>query len=71
MSDNMFLESEEGVHVIHPHLGDFTLCGDSFDIGVTQDDAPSLKQTNKKVVTCPLCILIIKGCKNIKFKEAR
>ena len=39
-----FMVSEDGVHLMH---GEFTLCGDAFDIGDTEDepDAPTMKAT--------------------------
>ena len=65
-----YLESKAGVHIMDPINYEFTLCGDSFDIRSTED-APELelKKTNKRIVTCPNCIIIIKYLRNIKIKK--
>lgn len=62
-----FMESSEGVHVM---MGEFTLCGDSFDIGETEDEPDSaLVHTKKKIVTCPRCIDVIKHVRGVRIKE--
>lgn len=63
-----FLENADGVHLMNPHLGEFTLCGDSFDFQSTENLAPEmeLKATRKRTVTCPKCITIIKGCRDVR-----
>lgn len=73
MSDeHEFLEDSRGVHVIGLCAGgEFTLCGDSFDIGSTEDDAEKLTETKKRTVTCPHCIDWIKHIKGIRFKEKK
>jgi hypothetical protein len=62
-----FMESAEGVHLM---MGEFTLCGDSFDIGETEADPESaLIDTKKKVVTCPRCISVIRHVRGVKIRE--
>ena len=45
-----FMVSEDGVHLMH---GEFTLCGDAFDIGDTENepDAPTMKATEHLPLT--------------------
>ena len=63
-----FMVSEDGVHLMH---GEFTLCGDAFDIGDTEDepDAPTMKATRHRTVTCAKCIDIILLCRNVRIRE--
>jgi len=63
-----YLENKAGVHLMY---GEFTLCGDSFDIASTEKDFPDgkLLPTDKKIVTCEKCIDLIKYCKGQKIKE--
>ena len=47
-----FMVSEDGVHLMH---GEFALCGDAFDIGDTgeaEPEAPEMKPTKRRTVTC-------------------
>ena len=63
-----FMVSEDGVHLMH---GEFTLCGDAFDIGDTEEepDAPMMKATKHRAVTCAKCIDIILLCRNVRIKR--
>ena len=68
-----FMESEHGVCLMHPIVGDATLCGDSFDIG---EDLPNdvdfhLMETKKHTVTCLNCINIIKHCKKARLADSK
>ena len=59
-----------GVHLVGVVTGgEFTLCGDSFDIAETEDDYTEggLAHTNKKIVTCPNCIREILNCRGVKI----
>lgn len=63
MSRRVFVENGDGVHLEH---GEFTLCGDSFDIGQTEgEDCGDYQPTRKRTVTCANCILIIKLCRGV------
>jgi hypothetical protein len=63
----IFIENSEGVHI---EQGEFTLCGDSFDIGTTEgEECGDTKPTKSRIVTCGRCIAIIRLCSNVKFKE--
>lgn len=61
-----FLENTEGVHLMY---GEFTLCGDSFDIAETERDGDhdgTLAKTTKHVVTCERCKAIIVYCRGTR-----
>lgn len=57
-----FVEAEGLIHLRH---GEFTLCGDAFDLA---SDNPGYEwvETKKCVVTCAPCILWIKLCRGVK-----
>lgn len=61
-----FQENAEGVHLVD---GEFTLCGDSFDIAETERDGDhdgTLAKTTKRIVTCKRCITIILHCRGVR-----
>lgn len=60
-----FLQNGDGVHLMY---GEFTLCGDSFDIADTEKDFEEgpLVETRKRVVTCPKCIARIVHCRGVR-----
>lgn len=67
-----FLENDKGVHLAGVgHGGEFTLCGDSFDIAETEDDYEDghLVLTKKRIVTCIGCIAEIQNCRNVKINS--
>lgn len=70
MNEKEFMENKKGVHAMY---GEFTLCGDAFDIAEANWDPEyedgELKETKKKIVTCPDCISLIKYCKSLRTKE--
>lgn len=61
-----FLENGDGVHLM---FGEFTLCGDSFDIFETEgaDDVPEgpLVKTSKRTVSCEKCCAFIHHCRRV------
>jgi len=61
-----FAENEDGVHAM---WGEFSICGDAFDIDAVSDEVGALKRTTKKTVTCPRCIEIIKYCKSLRTRS--
>jgi len=63
-----YLKNKNGVHLINSVLmgGEFTLCGLAYDL-IDSNNGGELFPTNKKVVTCPECIKIIKLCQGIKY----
>lgn len=62
-----FLENKDGVHLM---LGEFTMCGDSFDIAETESDFEEghLAETSKRVVTCPKCKAVIIHCRGVHVR---
>lgn len=64
-----FLENDDGVHLMY---GEFTLCGDSFDIAETESDfeAGTLAKTRKRIVTCPKCTAYIQHCRGVRLAAA-
>lgn len=67
MTGHEFLENGDGVHLCSPFGIDFSLCGDSLDIGSADaEDCGDLLPTKKKVVTCEKCKSIIEHCRNVK-----
>jgi len=63
-----FAENLDGVHLMN---GEFTLCGDSFDIAETEDDftAGSIRSTTKRTVTCRRCAEIIYLCRGVRVGQ--
>jgi hypothetical protein len=60
-----YRENLEGVHLMN---GEFTLCGDSFDIAETEadfEDGPLLL-TQKRSVTCARCKAVISLCRGVR-----
>lgn len=71
MNDREFLENKKGVHLMGVQAGgEFTLCGDSFDISNTEEGYldGDLLPTNKKIVTCPDCVRVILHIRGVKIK---
>lgn len=64
-----FIQNREGVHIMH---GEFTLCGDSFDIAETERgfEDGALVVTSKRTVTCPRCAAIILMCRGIRVSSS-
>ena len=67
--DRQFMVSEDGVHLMH---GEYTLCGDAFDLADLGDepDLPVMTATARRTVTCPKCIDVILLCRNVRIKRA-
>lgn len=63
------VEAEGMIHAINAARGEYTLCGDAFDLG---SDVPGYEQrtTRQKVVTCPECVTIIRGVRGVRTKDA-
>jgi hypothetical protein len=60
-----FAENLEGGHLIN---GEFTLCGDSFDIAETEKEFEHghLSPTHSRIVTCLHCVAIIHLCRRVR-----
>jgi hypothetical protein len=60
-------ENNEGVHMMNPVVSEYTLCGDAWDIGMTEHGSTKdILPTKKQIITCPKCIEVIKECKRAK-----
>lgn len=55
--------------MINPFGGEFTMCGDAFDLS---SDVPGYEWRTplRNVVTCPICSQIILACKKVRVKKA-
>lgn len=66
----IFTENKAGVHLMDPIQGEYSLCGDAFDIDseadVDEHDG-RLKPTDKKVVTCKRCKAVIMMCRGVRI----
>lgn len=68
-----YAKSDNGIiHAVNPATPEFTLCGDSFDIGDTEDDAKGCfwKEVKRGPVTCPVCARVILGCRGIHVQKS-
>jgi len=63
-----FTENKAGVHVMNPIQGEYSLCGDAFDINSESDGDHDggLARTQKKRVTCERCKEIILELRNVR-----
>lgn len=64
---------KEIIHCESPLNGEYTLCGDAFDLSVNDDSEykegqVTFRQEGQKV-TCPKCILVIKLCRKVKISR--
>ena len=68
MDGPVFAENGDGVHLM---MGEFTLCGDSFDIGTTEgEECGDLMPTKKRTVTCANCAAIIEECRGVRIARS-
>lgn len=68
MARTTFVENGDGVHVEH---GEFTLCGDSFDIGSTEgEEAGDTRPTTRRRVTCVRCAAIVLMVRGVQVSAA-
>lgn len=65
----LFMENEEGVHVMQGGGGEYTACGDAIDINAVDSTIDRMVPTTKKVVTCQRCIEVVKYFRGIRIKE--
>lgn len=61
-----FVEAEGRVHVVNPvTAGEFTLCGDAFDLA-SDVDGYEWSATKRRTVTCPSCAEIIRYVRRVR-----
>ena len=65
-----FVENSDGVHLMGALSGEYTLCGDSFDMAETSDgkygEDMILRATKEKTITCPRCAEIVLACRGVR-----
>ena len=65
-----FVKNSEGVHVMGALNGEYTLCGDSFDMaeasGGEHGEDLILRVTKEKIITCPRCTEIVLACRGVR-----
>ena len=69
MSDiqsDKFVEAEGTVHLLSAINGEFTLCGDAFDLGDGVEQNYEWKRTKSRTVTCPRCARQIVDCRGVR-----
>lgn len=62
-----FVEAEGLIHLVD---GEFTICGDAFDLASDEDDY-EWKATTSKTVTCPRCARIVELCRGVRTNPSR
>lgn len=60
-----FAETPNGICVMNPIMGEFTLCGDAFDL-FTDEPEYEQRATNRRTVTCPQCSTIILSLRGVR-----
>ena len=71
MKNSKYVENCDGVHIMGLAGGEYTLCGDAFDMFSSERDMGpkyEFKPTQKRIVTCPDCIEVIELCRGVKTK---
>lgn len=69
---NQFGENEEGVHMMNPVNSEYSLCGDAWDIGMSdmEPGVGDLVETKKTLVTCPKCAEVVLACREVRVFRA-
>jgi hypothetical protein len=60
-----FVEAEGLVHLVNAGQGEYTLCGDAFDMA-TEEPGYEWKDTKLRTVTCEKCAMIIVSCRGVR-----
>lgn len=62
----IFVEADGHVHMVNPILGgEFTLCGDAFDLA-SHHSGYQWRETAKRTVTCQHCATVIFTCRGVR-----
>jgi hypothetical protein len=67
MSETLGREFVEAEGLVHLSLGEFTLCGDAFDLG-SDVLGYEWRPTRSRTVTCPECARIIRECRGVRVQ---
>jgi len=62
-----FIEAEGFVHVTNVTNGEFTMCGDAFDLA-SDIDGYEQKSTKKTTVTCEHCVAIVRDLQGVRTR---
>lgn len=59
------------VHLVSPHGGEHTLCGDAQEGPCLddEDDVRAWEPHSKGPITCEICAIIIRGCRGVKIAK--
>ena len=62
--ERRFVESDKGVHLLSPLMGEYCLCGDPVNEhnDETIEGHGSFRETMHRVVTCEDCVRVIRCC---------
>jgi hypothetical protein len=63
------VKTGKGICAIGELNAEFTLCMDAFDLG-TDEDGYEWAQTNRKTVSCPDCVRVIRYCKSLRVHRS-
>ena len=66
-----FVRTEDGIHLVSPLNGEYTLCGDAFDRDDSENE-PGAKwyPTTRRVLTCPKCVAVAMACRGVRCEAA-
>lgn len=53
----------DGVHLMH---GEYSLCGDAFDIHAVDETVDEIKPVKRGPVTCVKCKMLIELCRGVR-----
>jgi hypothetical protein len=69
MADNVaiFVEAEGLIHLESPIYGEYTLCGDAFDLA-SDEPGYEWRKTDKRTVTCPQCAAVIRVARAVRTR---
>ena len=60
-----YVEAEGMVHLMNPENGEYTLCGDAFDLD-SDEDGYEQKPTRRRTVDCPSCAAVVVMCRKVR-----
>lgn len=68
-----FIETNAGVHLVNTEQqgGEFTLCGDAFDIDGIEGRSTTWRKTTRSIVTCPRCLKVVLMCRGVRIQGDR